>query len=502
MLGKELLVYRNSEELRRYVSEEERLVTNFNFGGTQKLLNSDANIVIDISSMVSHVKTVSCDCISAEANLDSMEDETTVIVRENSADDAIELFPFYFERKRYLYDLKKEEIIIKDIQNKTIYTYESNEDLIKLRDYCMNQGGHIISFPMANSVLTVDFDPTNSAMDILIDLTSLAYAIADNKNILYLSEQLLALEKKVNYIVKVDKADKILEYYPLYFDKQESIKMLFPDVKLDETVSKEKKLVRVIDNDIDLDYVYGHINLNLFGHSNFKAELKKGLHNFVRLFKAGELPIYSIFLFGKSGIGKTEVARLLSEALGEDTYLAKINFQNYSSQDALNSLIGSPAGYIGCEHGELSEKISKSKVGVLLCDEFEKTTRPVFSFFLQLLEEGKFTDSLAREYDLKGYIVIFTSNLQTESEYKKVIPPELQTRFDLVCEFEEPSRADKESYLSYLLEKAKNKIEGADRLQEDSYRKLTNLSMYSSSSLRELKKEFNNKLLSFIDNSI
>ena len=79
-------------------------------------------------------------------------------------------------------------------------------------------------------------------------------------------------------------------------------------------------------------------------------------------------------MYGESGIGKTEVARLIANGLQDKCYLAKINFQNYSSQDALNSLIGSPAGYVGCEHGELSDKIKKSKVGVLLCDEFEKTT--------------------------------------------------------------------------------------------------------------------------------
>lgn len=500
MLNKKLLVYRDSKELRRFVLEEDRPVENFKFGGTQNLLNADADVVIDISSMVCHVKTIESDRVPAEVNLDSMEDETTVIVRENSADDAIELFPYYFDGKEYIYSIEKEEEkIIKDIKNRTIYTYVSNEELIKLRDYCKEKGGHIISFPQATSILTTELEQTNSAMDIVIDLTSLAYTIEDNKNVLYLSEQFLVAEKQANYIVKVDKADKILEFYPLFFDKQESIKNLFPDVEIEEKASDNSNLVRVVDEDVDLNKINDHFTSNLFGHLNFKKELKNGLNNFVRLYKAGELPIYSIFLFGKSGIGKTEVARLLVEALRNDAYLAKINFQNYSSQDALNSLIGSPAGYIGCEHGELSEKVSKSKVGVLLCDEFEKTTRPVFSFFLQLLEEGKFTDSLAREYDLSGYVVIFTSNLQNEAEYKKVIPPELQTRFDLVCEFEEPSSADKEAYLRYLLNKAKMIIEGADSLSNDVCKKLTKLSTYSSTSLRELKKEFNNKLLNCID---
>lgn len=102
-----------------------------------------------------------------------------------------------------------------------------------------------------------------------------------------------------------------------------------------------------------------------------------------------------------------------------DSALFSQRLSSSGSQDALNSLIGSPAGYVGCNHGELSEKIKKSKVGVLLCDEFEKTTRSVFSFFLELLEEGQFTDSMAREYDMDGFVIIFTSNLLAKQNTKK-----------------------------------------------------------------------------------
>ena len=199
------------------------------------------------------------------------------------------------------------------------------------------------------------------------------------------------------------------------------------------------------------------------------------------------------------------MARIISEKLyGADIsnpYLAKINFQNYSSQDALNSLIGSPAGYIGCEHGELSEKIKKSKVGVLLCDEFEKTTRPVFSYFLELLEEGKFTDSLSREYDLVGYIIIFTSNIRNESEYKKTIPPELQTRFDLVCEFQPLKYEDKTKFISLLIEKSKLKFsvqfEKFEFTEEDE-RYLYNFDYGNIEALREIKKKFNNRLMDLV----
>lgn len=503
MLNKVVLVYRNSAEFRKYVSSEERSVLKFEFGKTQAKLQENADIVLDITSMVYHVKAFPGDLINAEINLNALEDKTTVIVRESCSNDVIELFPFFFCQVKYIYEADGVENTIVSIREKTIYTYVYNEDLIAIRNYCEGKGIHILSFPSANGVLKAEIERTNTAMYKIIDLTSLAYAIEDNKNILYLSEQFFSMEKNVFYIVKTVKADKILEYYPLFFTKQEEIKNLYPDLDLRrEDALEDNKPVLIVDDNIDLEHVSKYINDRLFGHPVFKGELKHGLNNFKRLHKAGELPIYSVFIFGKSGIGKTEVARLIADSLKADSYLAKINFQNYSSQDALNSLIGSPAGYIGCEHGELSEKIAKSKVGVLLCDEFEKTTRPVFSFFLQLLEEGKFTDSLAREYDLSGYIVIFTSNIQTEADYKNIIPPELQTRFDLVCEFNEPTVKDKEAYLRFLLQMAMTKIEGAEKLSNSVCSKLTNLNNYCSTSLREIKKEFNSFLLDELDRNI
>lgn len=188
--------------------------------------------------------------------------------------------------------------------------------------------------------------------------------------------------------------------------------------------------------------------------------------------------------------------------LSEDSYLPKINFQNYSSQDALNSLIGSPAGYIGCDHGELSDKIGRSRVGILLCDEFDKTTRPVSLFFLELLEEGKFTDSMAREYDIDGFIIVFTSNLQSVGDYKRAILPELQTRFDLVCEFEKPSNNEKQMFLELLLERAKEKYSSSFSrftmtTQDEKFLLGFNCTEYSS--LRDIKRVFNNRLMDLFE---
>lgn len=150
----------------------------------------------------------------------------------------------------------------------------------------------------------------------------------------------------------------------------------------------------------------------------------------------------------------------------------------------------------------MSDKISKTKIGILLCDEFDKTTRPVSLFFLELLEDGKFTDSMAREYNLDGFIIVFTSNLQSENEYKKAILPELQTRFDLVCEFEKPNENEKLQFLELLLEKAKQKhtesfAQFTMTQQDKDY--LFGFDCSSLSALRDIKRIFNNRLMELFE---
>ena len=361
----------------------------------------------------------------------------------------------------------------------------------------------IATFSRANGELRKEFEKFNNSSKLaLLDLTSVSYAIEDNKALIYALEQFLSIMPNIRVIAQTAQIDVLLKYFPLFLDGQEPVCKLLPDLSgLGEKEPEESELAKVTDlSGESFETFIDAFDHNLIGHRYFKDRLRYSLKNFISLNKAKEQKVLSIFLFGASGIGKTEVARLIANGLQNDCYLAKINFQNYSSQDALNSLIGSPAGYVGCNHGELSEKIQKSKVGVLLCDEFEKTTRPVFSFFLELLEEGRFTDSMAREYDMDGYVIIFTSNLLSEAEYKKVIPPELQTRFDLVCEFEEPTTAEKTAFLDLLLEMAKTKYSeqfAKIEITEDDKKRLYAFDYSSLSALRDIKRVFNNRLMDY-----
>lgn len=503
-----LLTYRNLAELKKI--QEEREVFIFKFLETKKMIDAYPDVCIDISALVYYLQVNKNDIQAVYINFSGMMEDTIIIVEEVIAEKALELLPFLFsDTESYFFEEKKDEFeqeIFPDFKpypRQKIYKYNGAEDLDQIIQYSTEQNIPITTFSRANGELRKEFEQFNKSAELaLLDLTSVSYAVEDNKNLIYALELFLNSLPNIKVIAQAARVDVLLKYFPLFFDGQDPVSKLIPDLcGLGEEGPEENQLVKVTNlSGASFNAFIGSFNHNLIGHSYFKERLQYTLKNFISLNKVKEQKVFSIFLFGASGIGKTEVARLIANGLQNDCYLAKINFQNYSSQDALNSLIGSPAGYIGCEHGELSSKIQKSKVGVLLCDEFEKTTRPVFSFFLELLEEGRFTDSMAREYDMDGYVIIFTSNLQNEAEYKKVIPPELQTRFDLVCEFEAPTSAEKRAFLDLLLETAKTKyceqfarIEMSEREKNQLYA----FDYSSLSSLRDIKRVFNNRLMDY-----
>lgn len=196
----------------------------------------------------------------------------------------------------------------------------------------------------------------------------------------------------------------------------------------------------------------------LKGHNDFKVDLRNNILKHCFLNQMNERKIFSIMLCGDSGIGKTEFAKIASEVLFPNEPLIKINFGNYSTEGVLNSLIGSPLGYIGSEEGgELINKINTSGAKLILIDEFEKATPSVYNFFYELLEDGIFTDRHGNPHDLNGYIIVFTSNM-SQKQYQKHIPDSLQSRFDMVYYFVDIPLDEKKIYIDATAEKLISKL--------------------------------------------
>lgn len=184
----------------------------------------------------------------------------------------------------------------------------------------------------------------------------------------------------------------------------------------------------------------------LVGHDQFKDDLYKNLIEFKIFNSMGENKVLSLFLMGESGVGKSEVAQLLHKLLGGKKPIAKINFGNYSSQGALNSLIGSPRGYIGSETGEFFEKVNRSDTGVILLDEFEKSTTEVNNFFLEVLETGKATSMAGEVIDVSGFIFVFASNI-AKINFEHKYSSELRSRFNYISSFNPLTLDNKKNYL-------------------------------------------------------
>ncbi len=124
-------------------------------------------------------------------------------------------------------------------------------------------------------------------------------------------------------------------------------------------------------------------------------------------------PIGSFLFLGPTGVGKTELARTLSETLFDsEDHIVRIDMSEYMEKHSVSRLIGSPPGYIGHEEGgQLTEAVRRQPYSVVLFDEIEKAHREVFNTLLQILDDGRLTDSQGRTVDFKNTVIIMTSNL-------------------------------------------------------------------------------------------
>lgn len=272
-----------------------------------------------------------------------------------------------------------------------------------------------------------DFSNDNN---IYIDITNLYKSTQDNP---------LSVEKVISEVNKNKNWHIIINYNSLTrfrSDFGQYIDVVIPINNIYKNDDESDADFSNLTNE-QIEKLEKNLEERLYGHKQFKNDLVRYIKNYSILYNLGEIKIMSLLICGDSGIGKTELARIIHETFYKDSKIIKINLGNYKTQGALNSLIGSPKGYYGSERGgELSNKIKNSDSKVILIDEFEKADNDIFNFFYELLEDGKFTDLNENEFDLRRYLIIFTTNL-SENNYKKVIPEPLLSRFTMKALFQQ-----------------------------------------------------------------
>ena len=179
-------------------------------------------------------------------------------------------------------------------------------------------------------------------------------------------------------------------------------------------------------------------------------------------------PIASFLFLGPTGVGKTEVARTLAyELFDDERHMVRIDMSEYMEKFSVSRLIGSPPGYVGYEEGgQLTEAVRRNPYSIVLFDEVEKAHPEVLNLLLQILDDGRVTDSNGRTVDFKNTIIIMTSNLGSEhildgntdlvmQEVREHFRPEFINRIDEIIVFN-PLTKDA---IGHILDKLINEIE-------------------------------------------
>ena len=154
-------------------------------------------------------------------------------------------------------------------------------------------------------------------------------------------------------------------------------------------------------------------------------------------------PLGSFLFLGTTGVGKTELAKALSEFLfNDESMMTRIDMSEYQESHTVSRLIGAPPGYVGYdEGGQLTEAVRRKPYSVILLDEIEKAHPDVFNILLQVLDDGRLTDNKGRTVDFKNTLLIMTSNLK-EEELRMRMRPEFINRIDEIVNFHALTRDD------------------------------------------------------------
>ncbi len=248
-----------------------------------------------------------------------------------------------------------------------------------------------------------------------------------------------------------------------------------PITRLEE--SEQAKLVRMEDE----------LSKFIVGQEEAVSAIAKAVRRNRAGLRDPRRPIGTFIFLGPTGVGKTELARVIAQFLfGDSDALIRVDMSEYMEKFSVSRLVGAPPGYVGYEEGgQLTERVRRKPYSVVLLDEIEKAHPDVFNILLQVLEDGQLTDSLKRKVNFKNAVLIMTSNIgarqirghgrlgfqkqdsevtyqQMKStvmeEVKKVFNPEFLNRIDEIIVFHPLERTHMERIVEILLDQVRTRL--------------------------------------------
>jgi ATP-dependent Clp protease ATP-binding subunit ClpC len=244
------------------------------------------------------------------------------------------------------------------------------------------------------------------------------------------------------------------------------------------TEAESKKLLRMEEE----------LHKRLIGQDVAVKAVSKAIRRARSGLKDPKRPAGSFIFLGPSGVGKTELARTLAEFLfGDEEAMIQLDMSEYMEKHSVSRLVGSPPGYVGHEEGgQLTEAVRRKPYSVLLLDEIEKAHPDVFNILLQILEDGRLTDSQGRTVDFRNVIVIMTSNIGADlisksaplgfaqvdtaglsyddmrsrvtGELKRMFRPEFLNRVDEVIVFHKLTRAEISQIVDLMIKRVNKQL--------------------------------------------
>ena len=232
-------------------------------------------------------------------------------------------------------------------------------------------------------------------------------------------------------------------------------------------------------------------------------------------------PIGSFIFLGPTGVGKTEVAKTLAyELFDDEKHIVRIDMSEYMESHSVSRLIGSPPGYIGYdEGGQLTEAIRRNPYSIVLFDEIEKAHKDIFNILLQILDDGRITDSQGRTVDFKNTIIIMTSNLGSEyilnkennqealinNELKHTFKPEFLNRIDEIIIFNSLTKDTIYEILDNIINNIETRLNDKQiklNLTENAKQYIINASYDETFGARPIKRYVSKHIESLIANNI